>query len=198
MTTGAAAAIPVFFLPQPDDPLLTFLIHLTLIIAFSLGLVFHLAPLVDEAWFGGLEMGEQGRRALTWIVAMTAVSGAAGGVSLATGAAIRYAPSLQFLLSLSALGITWVVAAAVLGARRRFGATAAVAVGLAMAAIAVGSLWRYFDDVGFSDGGGWLLDGAALLRLAVLAWVALAVAAVTLLSMGIRSSGDASDSLRTR
>jgi len=41
--------------------------------------------------------------------------------SLATSAALRYDPSLQFLQLLSSLDIAWAATALALGARRRFG-----------------------------------------------------------------------------
>ena len=54
MTAGAACAIPILVLPQPEDPLLTVTIHLSIVVLFGLALAFHLAPLADEPWFARL------------------------------------------------------------------------------------------------------------------------------------------------
>ena len=188
MTAGAAVAVPVLFLPQPGDPLLTVTVHLSVVVLFGIALVFHLAPLVDEAWFSGLEIGEAGRRALTWIVVVVAVAGASGLGTLATSAAFRYDASLQFLQLLSALDITWAAAAIILGTRRRFGATIAVWAGLVLGVVCVWAIWRYLHIVGFSSDGGWIVDGAELMRLVLPYDMAAAAVAVVMFSLGVRSA----------
>lgn len=188
MTTGATAAIPTLIVPQPEDPLLTATVHLSLLVVFSIGLTFHLAPLADVPWFEGLEMGDGGRRAVTWIAVIVMVTGATGLVTLATSAALRYDPSLQFLQMLSALDIAWAAAALTLGLRRRFGVSAGVAGAAVLGVVCVWAIWRYLDVVGFTADGGWLLRASELNRLVLPYDMGAAVVAVAAFSMGVRRS----------
>jgi hypothetical protein len=188
MTAGAAVGVPILFLPQPEAPLLTVTVHLILLVGFSIGLTFHLAPLVDDPWFDDLPMGTNGKRALTWVVVVVMVTGATGLVALATSAAFRYEPSLQFLQLLSALDIAWAAAALTLGARRRFGGGAAVGAALALGVVCVWAIWRYLDVVGFTDAGGWLLRAAELNRYVLPYDMGAAAVAVVVFSMGVRRS----------
>ncbi len=186
MTAGAAAAIPALLLPESEDPLFTVTAHLAVLVVFSIGLAFHLAPLGDEPWFAGLEMGEEGRRALTWVSIIVMVTGATGLVTLATSAALRFDPSLQFLQMLSSLDIAWVTAALMLGLRRRIGPRAAAIGAIMLGVVCVWSIWRYLDIVGFTVDGGWLLDASQLNRLVLPYDMAAAVIAITAFSIGVR------------
>jgi hypothetical protein len=186
MTAGAAAAVPSLFLPEPEDPLITVTVHLGLLVVFAVGLVFHLAPLGDEPWFEGLEMGENGRRALTWVSIVVMTTGATGLVTLATSAALRFDPSLQFLQMLSALDIAWAAAALTLGLRRRIGVKAAVFGASVLGIVCVWAIWRYLDTVGFTADGGWILEASALRRLVLPYDMGAAVVALTAFSMGIK------------
>ena len=188
MTTGSVAAIPSFMIPQPDDPLLTVTVHLGLLVAFSIGLTFHLAPLADEPWFDGLTMGEDARRALTWVSVVVMVAGATGLVTLATSAALRYDPSLQFLQMLSSLDIGWAVAALTLGLRRRFGSQAAISGAVVLGVVCVWAIWRYLDTVGFSADGGWLLQASQLNRLVLPYDMGAAFVALAAFSLGVKRS----------
>ncbi len=191
MTAGAAVAVPSLLVPQPDDPLLTATVHLALLVVFSIGLTFHLAPLADEPWFDGLNMGEQGRRALTWVSIIVMVTGATGLVTLATSAALRYDPSLQFLQMLSSTDIAWAAAAVTLGFRRRFGAGVASSAAGVLGVVCVWSIWRYLDTVGFTVDGGWLLRASQINRLVLPYDMAAAVIAVVAFSMGVKRSRSA-------
>ncbi|MDX1689465.1 MAG: hypothetical protein R3290_00440 [Acidimicrobiia bacterium] len=186
MTAGAAAAVPALVVPEPDDPLLTFVVHLVLLTGFSLGLVAHLAPLTDASWFAGSRLGSTARRAAAggWLVVL--VAGATGLVTLATGAALRFAPSLQFLQVLSALDIAWVVAAFFVGLRWWRGPGVAAVGGLAMGAVCVWSIWNYLNTAGFTAEGGWLVDGGEIARLILPFDVMAAVLAVAAFTVGVR------------
>ena len=188
MTTAAAASIPILFLPQPQDPLLTVTVHLSLLVIFAVGLTFHIAPTGDESWFAGVEMGDNARRALTWVSVVVMVVGATGLVTLATSAAFRYDPSLQFLQMLSSLDIAWAAAALTLGLRARFGVRSAVGGAIALGIVCVWAIWRYLATVGFTAAGGWLLDAAELNRLVLPYDMAAAAVAITFFSMGVRRS----------
>ena len=192
MTTGAAAAIPSLLVPEPDDPLLTVTVHLVLLVAFSIGLTFHLAPLADEPWFGGLNTSDEVRRALTWVSVIVMVAGATGLVTLATSAALRYDPSLQFLQMLSSLDIAWAAAALTLGLRRRFGSSAAMSGAAVLGVVCVWSIWRYLDTVGFADDGGWLLQASQLNRLVLPYDMGAALLAIVAFSMGVKRSSTTS------
>jgi len=165
MTTGVAAGLPLLVIPQPDDPFLTFVVQLSVIVLFGTGLTFHLAPLADEPWFAASSLGRRARTGLAGIVVVVVVTGAVVLATLATSAALRYDASLQFLQLISALDIAWVVAAFTLGLRWRFGRGPATVGALAMAAVCVWSIWRYLDVVGFTAEGGWLVDGARIASL---------------------------------
>ena len=186
MTAGAALAVPALFVPEPADPLFTVTVHLVLLVTFSIGLTFHLAPLGDEAWFDGLNMGEAGRRALTWVAVIVMVTGATGLVTLATSAALRYDPSLQFLQMLSSMDIAWAAAALTLGLRRRLGSGVAVAGAVMLGVVCVWSIWRYLDIVGFTIDGGWLLQASQLNRLVLPYDMAAAVMAITAFTFGVK------------
>jgi hypothetical protein len=186
MTVGAAAAVPALVVPQPDDPLVTVTIHLVLLVLFAVALTFHLARHGDDPWFSGLDMGDRGRRALTWVAIVVMVTGATGLVTLATSAALRYDPSLQFLQMLSALDIAWAAAALTLGARRRFGGGSAVVAAAVLGIVCVWAIWRYLDTVGFDPDGGWLLRASELNRLVLPYDMAAAVVAVIVFSAGVR------------
>jgi hypothetical protein len=190
MTVGAGAAIPALIVPQPTDPLLTVTVHLVLLVAFAVGLTFHLAPLADEPWFSGLEMGIRGRRALTWVAVVVMVTGATGLVTLATSAGLRYDPSLQFLQMLSALDIAWAAAALTLGVRRRFSGRWAALSAVGLGIVCVWAIWRYLDVVGFTSDGGWLLSASDLNRLVLPYDMGAAVVALFAFSAGIRWSSD--------
>ncbi len=188
MTTGAAAAVPALIIPEPDDPLLTLTIHLSLLVVFSVGLTFHLAPLADEPWFAGLGVGSRGRRALTWVAVIVMVTGSTGLVTLATSAALRYDPSLQFLQMLSALDIAWVASALALGLRRLRGGGVALGGAALLGVVCVWAIWRYLDIVGFTAAGGWLLRASELNRLVLPYDAGAAVVAVVAFSLGVRRS----------
>ena len=190
MLVGVAAAVPALVLPAPEDPLVTFLIHLVMLTGFSFGLTLHLAPLLEGGWFVGTSLGEGARRAAAGAWAVVLATGATGFVAIATAAALRFEPSLQFLQLLSALDIAWVVAAFVLGLRWRFGTRVARVGGLMMGVICVWSIWNYLNTVGFTVDGGWLVSGADIARLILPFDVAAAVMAITAFSSGVRRSQD--------
>lgn len=166
-SSGAAVAVPVLVLPQPEDPLLTVTIHLSLIVLFGMALAFHLAPLGDEPWFSGLDIGESTRTVLTWVVVAALVAAASGVAAVATAAALRYTASLQYLVLLSVLGIVMTLTLTVLGTRRGWGGSVALWSAMTVGVIGVWAIWRYLDSVGIGADGGWAVDGAAVMRLVV-------------------------------
>ena len=68
--------------------------------------------------------------------------------------------------------------------------SAAVVSGTVIGVACVVSIWNYLRVVGFSSDGGWLVDGAQLMKLVIPFDMAAAVVAVTVLFLGIRHSAD--------
>jgi hypothetical protein len=113
------------------------------------------------------------------------VTGVVGLVTLASSAALRYQPSLQFLQLLSALDIAWVVAAVIIGIRLGWGRAGLVAGGV-VGAFCVWSIWNYLRVVGLAPDGGWELRGDELMRLVLPFDMAAAVVAIGLVGEGLR------------
>ena len=118
-------SIGMFLLPAPgpDNGLLLYnLAHLTLLQVATFLFAMEMASLTHEPWF------THTRR--PWLAStaslVAAVVGFSALLTLATSAAARYDPSLQFLQLLSSLDIAWVVAALFIGARLLWGAVAQV------------------------------------------------------------------------
>lgn len=164
--------------PPPVEGLLAYsLIHLALIQLAALLLATELAPLLDEPWFGRVR-----RPWLASAVSLVVlITGFAALLSLATSAAARYDPSLQFLQLLSSLDIAWVTAAIFLGARRMWSLGAAWALAGTIIVICIGSIALYLNVVGFTTGGGWVVNGDRLGAIVIPADMLAAIAALTVL-----------------
>lgn len=181
---GLAAAVPLLALPA-GRPLLVSTLHLSGVVALAVGAALALAPIADEpGWFAPLAPAWRPLASAAVVVAL--VAGMAGLVALASGAALRLEPSLQFLQVLGALDIAWAAAALVVGVRRGWGTAPAVTAGAVLGAACVGVIWNYLRTVGFTAGGGWVVDGAALWRLVLPADMAAAVLAGAALLVGTR------------
>lgn len=167
-----------------DDLLAATTIHLGAVVLGVYGLSLVLARRADEPMFSSLPVR---RRRLSSAVALTAlVTGYAALVTLATAAALRLDPSLQFLQLLSALDIAWVVAATVIGVRWLSGERAAAVAGGLMSVVCVWSIWRYLAEVGFGPQGEWIVSGEALTRLVLPFDLVAAVVAIGSVLAGIR------------
>ena len=152
----------VFEAPGPSDGLLTYnLVHLTILQLATAWFAFELASLTDRPWFNGLKR--------QWLAStaslIAAVVGFSALLTLATSAAARYDPSLQFLQLLSSMDIAWVVAGIYLGSRKLWGRPVDLILGSIILAACVGSIALYLQTVGFSVDGGWLVDGSAMSRI---------------------------------
>ena len=78
---------------------------------------------------------------------MVLVTGVVALVTLASSAALRFPPSMQFLQLLSAVDIAWAATALVVGADRAWGRTVAIIGGTILGALVGGSLGRAMDRV---------------------------------------------------
>lgn len=183
---GVATALPLLLIPVDVPRLGLVTLHLSALVTMALILGLRLAPLVDAEWFVDRNWPVARRRwaaaASLIVVAVTVV----GLVTLATSAALRMQPSLQFLQLLSSLDIAWAVTAIVIGTRLLRGTGWAIGAGLALNVVCVAALWNYLRVVGFEADGGWLLDGARLMRLVIPADMAAAALALGVLLFGLR------------
>ena len=174
---GAPLSLLVLFFPAPQgDGLLAYaLIHLTVLQIATFVFVLDMAPLADDPWF------RQFKRA--WLASSASLVAAAVGFSalltLATSAAARYDVSLQFLQLLSSLDISWVVATLYLGSRKLWGKPIAMVLASILIGACVLSIAIYLNTVGFTSNGGWLIDGAQMMRIVIPADTAAAVVALS-------------------
>lgn len=187
LAVGLLAAVPMFLLPMTDDLLLASTLHLSAVVLLGLAAAVVLAPLADDTWFAGTGLGRLMRSLASAAGVVALVTGMVALVTLATSAALRFQPSLQFLQLLSALDIAWAAAAIVIGAYRWRGRAMAVVAGLLTGTVCIWSIWRYLDQVGFAEDGGWLLDGAELMRLVIPVDMVAGVVAIAVLVAGSRS-----------
>jgi hypothetical protein len=138
------------------------LIHLAVVVASGLSLAVVLSRRIDETWYIGLSGMRDRLAAAATVVALT--TGAVALTTLASSAALRYEPSLQFLQLLSALDIAWVTAATTIGVGWWRGRRLGIAAGVVMSVVCIWSIWSYLHTVGFGAGGSWLVDATALRR----------------------------------
>jgi hypothetical protein len=171
--------------PIADHVTSAFLIHLGALTAMSVVMAAHLGPHADRTWFSRITSPSISSFSSAAAVTI-AVTGVTGLVTLASSAALAYAPSGQFLQLLSALDIAWVVAAFSIGMRWLFGPRLGIGAGLMMGVVCVWSIWRYIDRVGLGDDGGWIVSGDALLRYVIPFDVMAAVLAVGAVALGSR------------
>ncbi|MFO7547868.1 MAG: hypothetical protein R6X29_03185 [Acidimicrobiia bacterium] len=179
-------ALVLLAVPSLDGSRLlpTVLIHLSLVVAGGLALSTVLVGRSEERWFaGGSAFSERVATASTIVVLVT---GYVALVTLASSAALRLDPSLQFLQLLSALDIAWVTTATMVGYGWFLGPRIGKAASLLVAVVCVWSIWAYLDAVGFTDDGGWLVDGAALWRYVLPLDIMAAVIGVTGILVGSR------------
>jgi hypothetical protein len=117
------------------------------------------------------------------------VTGYAALVALASSAALRYDPSLQFLQLLSALDVAWSAAAIGIGVRVLAGSKrAGTLASIGLDVVCVFSIWNYLRVVGFDESGGWLVDRTELLTLVIPFDVVAAVMAIAALVAADRRS----------
>lgn len=186
LVAGVVAALPLLGVPQGWSLMGRVVTHLVGVVALGWWLGVRLLTAIDGAWFAAWPWTAR-RRRLGGALALTAiVTLVVGLVTLATSAALRLQPSLQFLQLLSTLDIAWVVMTLMLGLRLLGRRRAAPWWGLVMATMCVASLANYLRVVGFAADGGWLLHGDELVRLVIPADTVAALIAVAVLAAGLR------------
>jgi len=177
-TIPLVATALVFPAPDAGQGLLAYtLAHLTLVQVATFLLVLELAPMTRTPWFVHVKR--------PWLASAVSVVAVAVGfsalITLATSAAARYDVSLQFLQLLSSLDIAWVVAALYLGSLRLWSRTTATVAGALLLIACVVSIAVYLVVVGFTPGGGWLVDGSRMLTIVIPSDVMAAIISLTVL-----------------
>ena len=181
---GLLASLPLLMIEVGDDPTVVFLVHLSFLVAFGLGLTVALLPMSGAGWFAGSGWGVGTRLTASGAGVVVLVTGVIGLVALASSAALRYDPSTQFLQLLSALDIAWVTAAVLIGGQRAWSRTAGIIGGVAMGIVCVWSIWYYLDAVTFGPGGEWVVSGSDLATRVIPFDTAAAIVAVGMFAFG--------------
>ncbi|MCJ7780004.1 MAG: hypothetical protein MUQ27_04195, partial [Acidimicrobiia bacterium] len=186
LAIGLAGSIPLLLVRWSPPPVAIVVVHLAALVVLGLVAAIRLAPLAGTDWFKGQPWSPFWCSAASGVSVVFLVTGMVGLVTLASSAALRYPPSMQFLQLLSALDIAWAGAALVIGVYRIWRLPAAATVGTMLGIICVWSIWRYLDIVGFGPAGEWIADSAALARYVLPFDVVAAVMAVGAFVFGTR------------
>lgn len=183
---AASSSLLLLAVPEPQDDrlLVVTTVHLAALVALGLAVAWDLTRLIDRTWFAWLRPFAGALAAGASVVALTA--GAVALVTMATSAALRLEPSLQYLQLLSALDIAFATTAIYIGVRWLRGNPLAAAAALVVAVVCVWSIWRYLSVVGFTADGGWLVDAAALFTYVLPYDMAAAAVAVATMVAGAR------------
>lgn len=187
---GLLAAVPLLLVPGSSDLRWDLVVHLSLLVLFAFGLTWRMPEIDADDWFRSQDWSPTLRFFAAATSLVVIVTGVTALVTLATTAALRFQPSLQYLQLLSSLDIAWVVAGTTLAVRSLWGRVPAFAAGSMMSIVCVMSIVLYLVEVGLTNEGGWLVDGAAMLRLILPFDIAAALITVTLLLLAARHSAD--------
>lgn len=190
LLVGLALTVPLLVVPSSTDRRWDLIIHLSALVLFSVGLTWALPPIEPAGWFRERAWSPFAHFLAAATALVVVVTGATALVTLASAAALRYEPSLQFLQLLSALDIAWVVAGTTLATGYLGGKWLAAAAGAMMSVVCVLSIALYLAEVGLDADGGWLVDGEQMLRLVIPFDIAAALITVTLLVVAARRSSD--------
>lgn len=184
LAVGLFAALPLLLIAWSPPPFALVIAHLTALVLLGLAASIRLAPFAGGDWFLGQSWSSFWRLIASGVAVVFLVTGMVGLVTLASSAALRYPPSMQFLQLLSALDIAWAGAALVVGVYRAWRLPAAVAAGSVLAVICIWSIWWYLDAVGFGPNGEWIVDASVLMRRVLPFDIAAAVMAIGALLYG--------------
>lgn len=190
LVVALVAALPLLLIPASDDRRVDLIIHLSLLVLFSVSLTWKLAIDDTSHWFADKRWSPARRYWVATAAVVVIVTGVTALVTIASAASLRFDPSLQFLQLLSALDIAWVVAGTTLATRSLWGNAAAIAAGAAMSIVCVLSISLYLAEVGLDTDGGWLVDGGQMLRLVLPFDFVAATMTVGLVTVAARRSAD--------
>ncbi|HSF86032.1 MAG TPA: hypothetical protein VLG28_10320 [Acidimicrobiia bacterium] len=186
LLVGLLLSVPLLLVPTQDEPLALFTTQLAMLVALGLLVTWRVAPLADAAWFTETSWGEDRRRLGGVVVLVIVPTGVVALVALASSAALRFDPSLQFLQLLSALDIAWAAAALYLGVRWWLGRGPARVASVMLGILCVLSVWNYLRVVGFGASGAWIVDGEQMLRLVLPFDTVAALMAIGSVILGLR------------
>jgi len=183
---GLLASLPLLLVSWTAPPFTVVIAHLTALVLLGLVASIRLAPFAGVDWFPGQSWSPFWRAFASGVSVVFLVTGMVGLVALASSAALRYPPSMQFLQLLSALDIAWAGAALVVGVYRAWRLPAAVVAGSILAVICIWSIWWYLDAVGFGPNGEWIVNASVLMRRVLPFDIAAAAMAIGALLYGTR------------
>lgn len=183
---GLVASLPLLLVSWTPPPFTLVIVHLAVLVLLGLAASIRLAPFAGADWFLGRSWSPFWRAIASGVSVVFLVTGMVGLVTIASSAALRYPPSLQYLQLLSALDIAWAGAALVVGVYRAWRLPAAVVAGSILAVICVWSIWWYLDAVGFGPNGEWIVEASALMQRVLPFDIAAAVMAIAALLYGTR------------
>ena len=161
---GLGVAAIGLIIPLPSPPLGVVLVHLTLLVSLGMLATSLMAVHADLPWLENTRLSPSWRAFWSAGMLVSFATGLVALASLASSAALGYAPSLQFLQLLSALDIAWAGSALFLGMRWLKGVRVAWVATGALGLVCIWSIWNYLRVVGFTATGGWIVDGPALMR----------------------------------
>ena len=184
LLVGLILSLPLLLVSWEPPPITPVIVHLSALVLLGLVAAVRLAPLAGADWFVGQGWSTFWRLSASGVAVVVVVTGVVALVTLASSAALRYPPSMQFLQLLSAVDIAWAATALVVGANRAWGRTASIVGGVILGVLCVLAIWRYLDIVGFGPDGEWIVDGTALLRNVIPADMVAAAVAVALFVYG--------------
>ena len=191
LVVGLVLSLPLLLVPATIDRRSLFIAQLALLVLLGIVAAVRLAPLAGDDWFIDRGWSTFTRLFASGIAVVFLVTGVVGLVTLASTAALRYQPSLQFLQLLSALDIAWAGTAIVIGARRAWGRLASVIGGALLGVFCVWSIWNYLRVVGLGPDDGWIVVGRDLMRLVIPFDMAAAAVAVVVFVYGARRAAQA-------
>jgi hypothetical protein len=183
---GLTVAALLLLLPGDLDLTAVFLVHLSALTVLGVIVAARIAPLLVGRWYVGYILSDTWRRLVAGVSLVVVATGVIGLVDLASSAALRFTPSVQYLQLLSALDIAWVVAATLIGARHLWGRKVGIAAGSVIGIFCVASIANYLRVVGFSEDGEWILDGGELMLLVIPGDVLAATVAIAILIVAAR------------
>lgn len=190
LVAGLALSL-LLLLTSPATSITIVTLHLAALVLLGLLTAFRLEPLAGGDWFLGRPWSPFWRLSASGVAIVFLVTGVVGLVALASSAALRYPPSMQFLQLLSALDIAWAATALIVGLHRGWGRWVAIAGGAALAVVCVWAIWRYLDVVGLGPDGAWIVDAGALFEHVLPYDTAAAIAAVAAFLLGTRRAAQA-------
>lgn len=188
---GLAMSLVLLLVPRSWDQVGVFTAQLTAIVLLGYAASLRLAGFAGAEWFAGLFWSPARRLVASGVGVVLLVTGVVGLVTLASSAALRFSPSLQFLQLISALDIAWVVGATVVGAQRAWNRSAAAIGGALIGGLCIWSIWNYLNTVGLGPDGSWIVDGGRLMRLVIPYDTAAAIVAVGVFLFGTRAANQA-------